>query len=197
MHGKKLKEERSKILWNKITNCWNLQEAVNFQYRRRMPRVSPMCLNSGTEPWQSKWINQGITPENPRPNDPEADCAALPMEICLACWTTFCSRQDELLEMTSVPSWDHEYWLMDTYGWLWHYSIYLCLSVSILQYLYYSIYRILMYHRTIDYMFLLGLWIWNMDDFGLMWVWINTNDVPDFGLMNIQESQLFWCENQM
>ena len=50
----KMKEERSKILWNKITNCWNLQEAVNFEYRRRMPTVSPMCHESGTEPWQSK-----------------------------------------------------------------------------------------------------------------------------------------------
>ena len=49
-----MKEERSKILWNKITNCWNLQEAVNFEYRRRMPTVSPMCHESGTEPWQSK-----------------------------------------------------------------------------------------------------------------------------------------------
>jgi hypothetical protein len=43
MLGTKMKEERSKILWNKITNCWNLQEAVNFEYRRRMPTVSPMC----------------------------------------------------------------------------------------------------------------------------------------------------------
>ena len=51
--GKKLKEERSKILWNKITNCWDLQEAVNFEYRRRMPMVSPMCHESGTERWQS------------------------------------------------------------------------------------------------------------------------------------------------
>ena len=50
----KMKEERSKILWNKITNCWDLQEAVNFEYRRRMPMVSPMCHESGTEPWQSK-----------------------------------------------------------------------------------------------------------------------------------------------
>ena len=50
----KMKEERSKILWNKITKCWNLQEAVNFEYRRRMPTVSPMCHESGTEPWQSK-----------------------------------------------------------------------------------------------------------------------------------------------
>jgi len=54
MLGKKLKEERSKTLWNKITNCWNLQEAINFEYRRRMPTVSPMCHESGTEPWQSK-----------------------------------------------------------------------------------------------------------------------------------------------
>ena len=54
MHGRELKKERSKTQWNKITNCWNLQEAVNFEYRRRMPTVSPMCLNSGTEPWQSK-----------------------------------------------------------------------------------------------------------------------------------------------
>ena len=56
MLGTKMKEERSKILWNNITNCWNLQEAVTFiEYRRRMPAVSPMCLKSrGTEPWQSK-----------------------------------------------------------------------------------------------------------------------------------------------
>ena len=54
MLGRKLIEESSKMLWNKITACWNLQEAVNFEYRRRMPTVSPMCLNSGTEPWQSK-----------------------------------------------------------------------------------------------------------------------------------------------
>ena len=32
MLRKKLKEERSRIQWNKITNCWNLQEAVNFEY---------------------------------------------------------------------------------------------------------------------------------------------------------------------
>ena len=54
MLGRKLIEESSKMLWNKITACWNLQEAVNFEYRRRMPTVSPTCLNSGTEPWQSK-----------------------------------------------------------------------------------------------------------------------------------------------
>ena len=59
MLGTKMKEERSKILWNNITNCWNLQEAVTFiEYRRRMPAVSPMCLKSrGTEPWQSKKKN--------------------------------------------------------------------------------------------------------------------------------------------
>ena len=44
MLGRKLKEESSKMLWNKITDCWNLQEAVNFEYRRRMPTLSPMCL---------------------------------------------------------------------------------------------------------------------------------------------------------
>ena len=47
MLGKHLKEERSKILWNRITFFWNLQEAVNFEYRRRMLTVSPMCHESG------------------------------------------------------------------------------------------------------------------------------------------------------
>ena len=50
MLRKKLKEERSKMLWNKITNYGNLQEAVSFEYRRHMPTVSPMwpmCHESG------------------------------------------------------------------------------------------------------------------------------------------------------
>ena len=51
---KKMKEECSKVLWNKITNCWNLQEPVSFQYRHRMPTLSPMCHESGTEPWLSR-----------------------------------------------------------------------------------------------------------------------------------------------
>jgi len=49
----KMKEERSKMLWNKITNYGNLQEAVSFEYRRHMPTVSPMwpmCHESG-EAW--------------------------------------------------------------------------------------------------------------------------------------------------
>ena len=46
----KMKEERSKMLLNKITNYGNLQEAVSFEYRRHMPTVSPMwpmCHESG------------------------------------------------------------------------------------------------------------------------------------------------------
>ena len=65
----KMKEERSKILWNKITNCWNLQEAVNFEYRRRMPTVSPMCHESGTEPWQSKTATIAATTNNNNNNN--------------------------------------------------------------------------------------------------------------------------------
>ena len=39
MLGKKLKERRSRIQWNKIRNYWNLKEAVNFEYCGRMPTV--------------------------------------------------------------------------------------------------------------------------------------------------------------
>ena len=44
----------SNIHWNKTTSGSNLQEAVSFEYRRRMPTILPMCHESGTEPWQSK-----------------------------------------------------------------------------------------------------------------------------------------------
>ena len=64
MLKKKWKErsECSNILWNKTTSGSNLQEAVSFEYRRRMPTILPMCHESGTEPWQSKkWIVHILT----------------------------------------------------------------------------------------------------------------------------------------